>query len=485
MKLRLIALAGLVVLLGLPAASQAAKTEKNGFSKDIVSVGRSVVLAEGETAKDVVVIGGSAEIHGRAEGDVVVVSGRSLVDGEVEGDAVAIGSLVLSSRAVVGGDAVAIGGSLTAAEGARIDGDRKEIGIGLLRDLPFLGDSAAAGGLRRWIVEGLLLMRPFPHRLGWAWVAAALLLSFNILLALVFPCGVKRCVAVLEERPLSSLLTGVLAGFLAGPLSVLLAVTVVGILAIPVVFLLLLGAAVFGKAVVAGWIGRGAGGRVGLASMESPAPAVALGTALVFAVYLVPVLGLVAWVLTGAFGTGAVLLAAFDALRSETGAGSSTGPTGPALARSPMPAVQEGVSAAASQESPAERALASTEGLPRAGFWPRFGALWIDVFIVGFVGVVTPLPAFSLPLWLVYQVGFWTWKSTTIGGIVFGLKGLRLDGRPMDFGVALVRHLASYLSAMALFLGFLWAGWDPEGQTWHDKLAGTVVVKVPKNEPLL
>jgi uncharacterized RDD family membrane protein YckC len=131
--------------------------------------------------------------------------------------------------------------------------------------------------------------------------------------------------------------------------------------------------------------------------------------------------------------------------------------------------------------APASRA----GSLPRAGFWPRFGAICIDVLVVGFVGAVTPLPAFSLPLWLVYQVGFWTWKSTTIGGIVFDLKGLRLDGRNMDFGVALVRHLASYLSAMALFLGFLWAGWDEEGQTWHDKLAGTVVVKVPKGEALL
>ncbi|MBI5882086.1 MAG: RDD family protein [Elusimicrobia bacterium] len=504
MKLRFFELAGLAVLLCLPGASQASSEGKSGgkisislstggdrdSARDIVSVARSVVLAEGDRAKDVVVIGGSAQIHGSVEGDVVVVAGRSLVDGSVEGDAVAIGSLVLSSRAVVGGDAVAVGGSLSIAPGARVKGERTEVGIGLLRSVPLLGDSAAAEALRRWITEGLLWMRPFPHQVWWAWAAAAILLAFNVLLALVFPSGVTRCAAVLEERPLSALLTGVLAGLLAGPLSVFLTFTVVGILAIPFVILLLLCAVVFGKVVAAGWTGQGAGRRLGLPWAENLPAAVAVGTGLIFAVYLIPVLGLAAWVLTGAFGTGAVLLAAFDALRKETGAGSSA----PAAALSAASLPTEAASPASSVGSlPQGRQVLGGAGsppiagggLPRAGFWPRCGAVCIDVFVVGFVGAVTPLPAFSLPLWLAYQVGFWTWKSTTIGGIVFDLKGLRLDGRPMDFGVALVRHLASYLSAMALFLGFLWAGWDPEGRTWHDKLAGTVVVRVPKGELLL
>jgi uncharacterized RDD family membrane protein YckC len=58
---------------------------------------------------------------------------------------------------------------------------------------------------------------------------------------------------------------------------------------------------------------------------------------------------------------------------------------------------------------------------------------------------------------------------------------VRTDGRPINFSVALVRSLLSIFSMMVIFLGFLWAAWDREKQTWHDKIAGTVVVKVPRD----
>jgi uncharacterized RDD family membrane protein YckC len=83
-----------------------------------------------------------------------------------------------------------------------------------------------------------------------------------------------------------------------------------------------------------------------------------------------------------------------------------------------------------------------------------------------------------------YVFGFWLWKGTTVGGIVFNLKVVRLDGRPVDAATALVRTLVAFLSAVTL-LGFLWCLWDLERQTWHDKVAGTVVVRVPKATPLV
>jgi uncharacterized RDD family membrane protein YckC len=45
--------------------------------------------------------------------------------------------------------------------------------------------------------------------------------------------------------------------------------------------------------------------------------------------------------------------------------------------------------------------------------------------------------------------------------------------------------LAAVLSVMVLFLGFLWMIWDSNKQTWHDKIAGTVVVRQPKGLPLV
>ena len=40
------------------------------------------------------------------------------------------------------------------------------------------------------------------------------------------------------------------------------------------------------------------------------------------------------------------------------------------------------------------------------------------------------------------------------------------------------RRLASYLSAIPCYLGFLWPLWDQRKQAWHDMIAKTVVVKV-------
>ncbi len=66
-----------------------------------------------------------------------------------------------------------------------------------------------------------------------------------------------------------------------------------------------------------------------------------------------------------------------------------------------------------------------------------------------------------------------------------GIKIVRLDGTPVTFAVALVRALASFLSAMVFGLGFLWVGFSNDKQSWHDKVAGTVIVKVPKGISLI
>jgi uncharacterized RDD family membrane protein YckC len=34
-------------------------------------------------------------------------------------------------------------------------------------------------------------------------------------------------------------------------------------------------------------------------------------------------------------------------------------------------------------------------------------------------------------------------------------------------------------------LGFIWIAFDAEKQGWHDKIAGTVVVQLPKGSPLV
>jgi uncharacterized RDD family membrane protein YckC len=48
-----------------------------------------------------------------------------------------------------------------------------------------------------------------------------------------------------------------------------------------------------------------------------------------------------------------------------------------------------------------------------------------------------------------------------------------------------VRALSCFLSLIVVGLGFLWVAFDDEKQSWHDKIAGTVVVQVPKSVALI
>jgi uncharacterized RDD family membrane protein YckC len=58
---------------------------------------------------------------------------------------------------------------------------------------------------------------------------------------------------------------------------------------------------------------------------------------------------------------------------------------------------------------------------------------------------------------------------------------LHPGGDVIDFGGAVVRGFSGILSLAAAGLGVLWIIWDPERQGWHDRIAGTYVVKVPHN----
>jgi uncharacterized RDD family membrane protein YckC len=127
---------------------------------------------------------------------------------------------------------------------------------------------------------------------------------------------------------------------------------------------------------------------------------------------------------------------------------------------------------------------AQTVYMERVGFWRRFWASVLDLILVG-TATVHMFGPFFIIIFGAYFVAMWTWKGTTIGGIVLGLKLVRTDGNPVTFPVALVRSLSSMFSALIFFLGFFWAAWDRDRQSWHDKIAGTVVVRVPKGFSLI
>ncbi|MEI7900067.1 MAG: RDD family protein [bacterium] len=66
-------------------------------------------------------------------------------------------------------------------------------------------------------------------------------------------------------------------------------------------------------------------------------------------------------------------------------------------------------------------------------------------------------------------------KVAVSAKIVDALTGKRPT--PRQF---IIRYLGYYLSAVPLGLGFLWVAFDSRKQGWHDKLAGTVVIRPKK-----
>jgi uncharacterized RDD family membrane protein YckC len=122
---------------------------------------------------------------------------------------------------------------------------------------------------------------------------------------------------------------------------------------------------------------------------------------------------------------------------------------------------------------------------PHAPFLDRAAAFGLDVILVliGYhlLGIRGPGDERTYFLFLLlYHVGFWVWKGTTVGGIICNLRVIRTDGAPLQFVDALVRSLTAILSLAVVGLGALWILKDPERQAWHDKIAGTFVVKVPR-----
>jgi uncharacterized RDD family membrane protein YckC len=80
-----------------------------------------------------------------------------------------------------------------------------------------------------------------------------------------------------------------------------------------------------------------------------------------------------------------------------------------------------------------------------------------------------------------YYTFFWTLVGFTPGKALLGLKVVRKNGTKLSFGRSLLRFFSYWISAIPLFLGFFWVLWDSKRQGWHDKIAGTQVLYIPKN----
>jgi uncharacterized RDD family membrane protein YckC len=403
--------------------------------------------------RDAVVVGGSADINGSVSGKLVMV----LCKGK------------LGPSADVKGELVAVGGAVEVDPAARIGGDRVFVGTEVFG----IGTPAWLRSVGGWIGQGLLMGRPLVPQHGSSWVLAAFWVVLCVLLGLLFPRLIQACADSLEQKPGSSLMVGLLALLLSGPVLVLCVISVVGIVAVPFAVCALVAGSILGTVGVYQYTGFQLQRFTGVGFLQHPLLAIGVGAVVFVLLYCIPVLGLVALGGVGSLAIGCAVLALFRSLRVEGGGAK------PLL--NPAPAAAAGPGEVPPVTSPAAVTL------PRVGFWWRLFAALLDVLLIGFItrlvspGHGHPDGATFLLLWLAYHVGLWTWKGATLGDLVLSMKLVRQDGAPVDFGVALIRALACFFSALPAFLGFFWAGWDPEKQAWHDKIAGTLMVKAPRS----
>ncbi len=153
-----------------------------------------------------------------------------------------------------------------------------------------------------------------------------------------------------------------------------------------------------------------------------------------------------------------------------------------------------------------------------AGFWIRFAGLLLDSLLYGLLSLAFLIPAVAvgfasfrdceyfeasdeivcppgspqggllaagivLAVIGVLVVAFFYLRALgrgqTWGMRITHIKLVRSDnGAPVGFGKALGRSVfASLVSAQVLYVGYLWAAWDDQKQTWQDKIVGTYVVR--------
>ena len=133
----------------------------------------------------------------------------------------------------------------------------------------------------------------------------------------------------------------------------------------------------------------------------------------------------------------------------------------------------------------------ATENQKYANFGLRLLAYLIDVVVIMIASSVISmafaamkLQAFGTLVGVVvawgYLIYFTGSTGQTLGKKALGLKVVKVGtNQNPDYVTAFLREIVGrFISSLVLLLGYLWIIWDDKRQGWHDKIAGTVVIKL-------
>lgn len=125
---------------------------------------------------------------------------------------------------------------------------------------------------------------------------------------------------------------------------------------------------------------------------------------------------------------------------------------------------------------------------PKASFGQRLGAVLIDGVILSVIGgllrAVLGEDAVAQLVSVAIGLGYYVYLEGSDAGQTFGKRilGIRVvdlaTAAPIGYGRATGRYFGRIVSAIPFLLGYFWMLWDDQKQTWHDKFATSMVVRV-------
>lgn len=146
----------------------------------------------------------------------------------------------------------------------------------------------------------------------------------------------------------------------------------------------------------------------------------------------------------------------------------------------------------------------------KIGFWRRLPAFLIDNILLQFLTniIISPLKKsldidditfvsiediiqnfeilltillFSITIYFIISCFYFTYfygsTGQSVGKKIMKIKVISATGDMITYRMAFIRYIGYIISEIPFFLGFLWIAFDKDKQGWHDKIAGTYVVK--------
>ena len=148
--------------------------------------------------------------------------------------------------------------------------------------------------------------------------------------------------------------------------------------------------------------------------------------------------------------------------------------------------------------SPPTSFVAAPPRVHTAGVFRRLAAACYDALLIVAVWMLATLTIVALrggepvpPGQLGYQllllgatalyfIFSWLRGGQTLGMRAWRLRVERASGEPLDLAAGIVRFIGGLVSILSGGLGLIWLWIDRDDLTWHDRLAGSRVVVLPK-----